>query len=212
MNHICIPRPVPRVHTAALASVLLAAPSIGCATEDGESLDTRMTDAGGSAPPPPDAGPQPDDDPRPDAGPLPPRFSGLPLGCWVPRNSFCNPANNDGCEPDEACDLSEEPSGRPIIMCFPPPATEPLGAACNNSTGPFCQGGLRCMSGRCMDTCCSDAECTAPGERCVAMFEPHIGTLGVCDEDDGSTCSPPGGPCRRPSDCCSNICHIDHCH
>ncbi|MGF1465103.1 MAG: hypothetical protein ACFCGT_03130 [Sandaracinaceae bacterium] len=146
-----------------------------------------------------------------DSGPPLPRFEGLPIDCWLPRNSFCNPANNDGCRDDEACDLTVDPDGQPLIMCFPPPATEALGDTCDNQRGPFCAGGLRCMERRCMDTCCADAECTVAGERCVPL-DPRYGALGVCRVDDAPDCGRPGDPCRQASDCCSRDCHIDHCH
>jgi len=148
---------------------------------------------------------------RPDAGPPLPRFDGLPTSCWLPPNSSCNPANNDGCAADEACDVAAEPpTGRPIVMCFPPPAEQELGESCANDTGPYCRGGLRCMDGACMDTCCTDAECSGD-ERCVPL-DATLGTLGVCDDDEAPTCEGPGGFCAGNGDCCSGICHSGHCH
>ena len=174
-------------------------------------MDAEVADVADAAPARADAGPPPTPTPAPrlDAGP-PPRYAGLPASCWLPPNSFCNPANNEGCEPGEACDLAVEPSGRPIIACFPPPAEQALGDPCNNEAGPFCQGGLRCVDRRCMDTCCSDAEC-GDLERCVPL-EPDLGTLGVCRDGAAPACQPPGGFCRQASDCCSRDCHFDHCH
>ena len=188
-----------------LFSLSLAFVVFGC-QEPGGAPDAG-TDAGAVAPPMRDAGPPT----RPDNGPPLPRFDGLPVSCWLPPGSTCNPANNDGCAADEACDLAVDPAGRPIITCFPPPATAALGTACNNQTGPFCQGGLRCMDRVCMDTCCTDRECTVEGERCVPL-EPQLGTLGVCRTDDGPDCALPGEPCSQASDCCSFDCHVDHCH
>ncbi|MEM1416655.1 MAG: hypothetical protein AAGH15_17215 [Myxococcota bacterium] len=147
---------------------------------------------------------------RPDAGEPLPRYEGLPFSCWILRNSFCNPANNAGCAADEACDIAIDEEGRPIVACFPPPADQQLGEACDNSAGPWCAGGLRCSGGVCMDACCEDSECPAP-QRCVAL-DPSLGTFGVCAESSGPMCFPPGSTCRQASDCCSNICHIDHCH
>ncbi|MEM9073161.1 MAG: hypothetical protein AAGE52_31945 [Myxococcota bacterium] len=190
-----------------LVSLSLVA-ALGCASESSDGMDADMdagTDAMVSRP---DTAPPP----RMDAGPPLPRYPGLPIGCWIPRNSFCNPANNQGCAAGEACDVAGDAMGRPIIQCFPPPADQGLGEACNNDTGPFCEGGLRCMSGQCMDTCCDRSECAA-GERCVPL-DPGLGSLGVCAEDDGGggTCARPGAFCGTNADCCSNICHIGHCH
>jgi len=181
-----------------------------CSTDDGAvdrdaaaTMDAAAIDTGS---PRPDGGPV-----SRDAGPPPPRFEGLPVSCWLPPNSVCNPANNDGCAADEACDVALDAEGRPIVTCFPPPATQELGETCNNEGGPFCVGGLRCMDGECMDTCCTDAECAAPGERCIAL-EPDLGSLGVCDDASTPSCQPPGAFCRSSSDCCSSDCHVGHCH
>lgn len=191
-----------RVAVLALSVGLL---SLACG-EPSAPLDAG-SDAGMVPPPRPDAGPIV----RPDHGPPLERFRGLPVSCWLPPGSECNPANNDGCAADEACDLAVDELNRPIVVCFPPPATELLGAFCNNRNGPFCAGGLRCMDGVCLDTCCTDSECTVDGERCVAL-EPDLGTLGVCRVDDGPPCGGPGASCREAGDCCSRDCHIGHCH
>ncbi len=191
---------------------LLATVAFACTGEDPIVTGDAGTppdemDAGATDMARPDTGPPP---PPVDMGPPAPRFEGLPFECWLPRNSFCNPANNDGCAPDEACDIAVDEQGQPIVMCFPPPAEQQLGEVCDNSAGPFCAGGLRCMGGECRDTCCEHSECSG-GERCVPL-DPLLGTLGICADDAGPTCAPPGGRCSRPSDCCSNVCHIDHCH
>lgn len=180
----------------------------GCESAPGP--DEMTVDAG---PAMPDAGARRDAGApiRRDAGPPLPRFSRLPASCWLPPNTLCNPANNDGCEADEACDLALEPDGRPIIACFPPPVEQELGDRCNNERGPFCRGGLRCSDGMCMDTCCDDSECTLEGERCIPM-NPDLGSLGVCREFTPMACQPPGGPCGGATDCCSNDCHLGHCH
>jgi hypothetical protein len=196
-----------RVLLASIALTTLVVAG-GCESDGEPSAGTDAgfpTDDAGAARP--DAGPPA----RTDAGPPLPRYAGLPVSCWLPPNSLCNPANNEGCPDDEACDLGTEPGGRHIIACFPPPAAQQLGEACDNEAGPFCRGGLRCMDGECMDTCCGDDECTVAGERCVPLA-PDLGTLGVCRDSAAPMCQPPGGSCRSASDCCSRDCHIDHCH
>lgn len=194
---------------SALASASIA---VGCGSSvepEGDEMDSgAMAAPDGGAQPGPGPGPAPG--PGPGPGSTLPRYPGLSLDCWFPPNSFCNPANNEGCAPDEACDIGSEPDGRPVVACFPPPADARLGEACNNQTGPFCRGGTTCMDGVCMDICCSDTECPAP-ERCVPL-DASLGTLGVCRVSAGPSCQPPGAFCQQTADCCSQICHLGHCH
>ncbi|MEM6959111.1 MAG: hypothetical protein AAF411_17995 [Myxococcota bacterium] len=206
--------------TTSLCEVRVGSMSFDCNGADCTAANGRARSvcAGGA----PDSGLGPMDTgtvtPPPVTPPPPPpetlpRYEGLSLDCWLPPNSYCNPANNEGCAAGEACDVASDERGRAIVACFPPPAEQQLGEACNNESGPFCAGGLRCMVDRCMDTCCTDSEC-AVGERC-APLDASLGSLGVCSSAPVTpppTCSPPGGFCAGNGDCCSNDCHFDHCH
>lgn len=195
-----------RATSTTLLLLALTAMAVGCETTGDPAPSDAESDAG-----PADAG-RLIDAGRPvqrDAGPPPPRYVGLPVSCWFPPNSFCNPANNEGCDAGEACDLGSD-NGQPIVACFPPPADRGLGQACDNDTGPFCQGGLRCMGGECMDTCCTDDECPDT-ERCVPL-DQTLGSLGVCQSGERPVCEGPGGFCRDAPDCCSGVCHVGHCH
>jgi hypothetical protein len=186
----------------------------GACTQSTSTVDDASTVLdGGAASPDGGATASLDSGPRRDASTPPPlpRFPGLPTSCWLPPGSDCNPATNEGCGADEACDIARDESDRIVVVCFPPPATEDVGARCDNSAGPHCRGGLRCMEGFCRDTCCDDRECTAPGERCVPL-DPRAGTLGVCSAETGPSCGGPGAFCRGAEDCCSRDCHFDHCH
>ncbi|MDC3958798.1 hypothetical protein [Polyangium jinanense] len=119
----------------------------------------------------------------------------------------CNPLTNAGCMgAGEACDFGEK-QGKPGFSCYPPPNEAKEGEACNNASGPFCAPTLHCY-GTCKKFCCASAEC-AQGETCEP-FDAALGTLGFCR--DPSACSPAGGPCQKPEDCCSMDCHVDHCH
>lgn len=193
--------------TNAVGALLIFA-ALGCTNS--------RSGASGSDASVPDAQPDaavstPDASPPRDAQAPPPRYASLSISCWVPPNSFCNPADNSGCAADEACDVATDENGQPIVTCFPPPAEQGLGQPCSNDRGPFCAGGLRCMDGQCMDTCCENSECAAP-LRCVPL-DSRLGSLGVCsDAPPMPACARPGAFCAQSSDCCSNDCHIGHCH
>lgn len=131
----------------------------------------------------------------------------LPPGCWN-GPATCDPRTNAGCGPDEACDAGLDENGTPAVACFPPPNTQGLGQACDPNQGPFCQGGTTCVNGTCAALCCSAADCGG-GLPCTAI-DPQLGTLGACVEPQ--MCSGPGGPCSENADCCSNDCHVNHCH
>ncbi|MEM9071359.1 MAG: hypothetical protein AAGE52_22830 [Myxococcota bacterium] len=140
-----------------------------------------------------------------------PRFAGLSRSCWLHPNSFCNPATNEGCDEGEVCDVRFAMSGMTsTISCFATPATQRLGDLCDDERGLFCEGGLRCVYGECMDSCCEDAECD-DGLHCAPLL-PAVGSLGVCTDSSFLICAPPGGFCAQPSDCCSLECHVGHCH
>jgi len=94
-------------------------------------------------------------------------------GCWCGPVE-CDPVSNSGCSSGYACDVNNDNS----VQCFSPPNEQGLYDYCDNSNGPFCQGGLACWDGVCRQRCCSSDDCD-PGEECVAK-NPSLGTLGAC--------------------------------
>ena len=135
----------------------------------------------------------------------------FPASCWTgPRE--CDPRSGEPCAAGETCDIGNS-DGAPVLTCFPPPNTAQLGDACDLHGGPFCSAGLLCgPAAQCVPFCCSDDECSGPGESCEAVDE-GLGTLGGCiDATTIPECTPPGGHCTQPSDCCSDDCHGNHCH
>lgn len=130
----------------------------------------------------------------------------LPASCFVGAAS-CNPLSNAPCGQGEACDLGVDGTGTPALSCFPPPNTQILGQACDPQSGPFCAGSMTCFNGTCAPYCCSNSDCR--GVPCTP-FDASLGTLGACAE--APMCQPAGGPCAVAADCCSNDCHLDHCH
>jgi hypothetical protein len=135
----------------------------------------------------------------------------LPPTCFA-GPAECDPRTNEGCDAGQACDVGQE-DGEVQLLCYPPPNEAALGAECNLTYGPFCQGGLVCgPAGACIPFCCGDEECTGPNEVCNPIAT-ELGTLGGCiDPETIPDCSPPGGPCSENADCCSMDCHNDHCH
>lgn len=127
----------------------------------------------------------------------------LPASCWKGLKS-CNPLTNEGCDGAAgwACDLSTEGP-----QCFEPPNSQKLGESCNNSNGPFCEGGGHCDKSVCAAFCCSSEDC-AEGDECEAIGSE--GSLGVCRKP--GACKPAGGSCSKPAGCCSGDCHVGHCH
>jgi hypothetical protein len=132
---------------------------------------------------------------------------GLPVSCWNGL-AECHPLTNEPCAAGETCDAGVDMTGNPAVTCYPPPNTQAVGQACDAAQGPFCQGGSTCVQGVCAQLCCSAADCTG-GLPCTP-FDPAMGTLGACAE--APMCSGPGGPCVDNADCCSNDCHVVHCH
>ncbi|MEM9696881.1 MAG: hypothetical protein AAGA56_30375 [Myxococcota bacterium] len=182
----------------------------GCATSS-EPLDDEDDDAAveddSTIPAPPNTGsPAAPNTSTPGSGN---NTVGLPPGCWNGAAS-CNPLTNDGCGTGEACDAAME-NGMPALSCFPPPNGQGIGEPCDIDRGPFCAGGSTCVAGACAAMCCSAAECSN-GLPCSPIVT-EMGTLGACAElPEAPECGAPGAFCTAPSDCCSNDCHIDHCH
>ncbi|MCS6899759.1 MAG: hypothetical protein RMJ98_06475 [Myxococcales bacterium] len=127
----------------------------------------------------------------------------LPSSCWTGLKS-CNPLSNEGCDGAEgwACDLSEEG-----FQCFEPPNSQKLGDKCNNQKGPYCEGGNHCDGNTCAAFCCTKEDCQGD-EECDPLGQE--GSLGICRKL--GSCKPPGGFCTKDEDCCSQDCHVDHCH
>ncbi|MEL6181110.1 MAG: hypothetical protein AAFS10_19295 [Myxococcota bacterium] len=138
----------------------------------------------------------------------------LPLACWVPPGSLCDPRDGEGCDlaAGDTCDLAENAAGSLGIGCLPGPNTQAVDAACDPAAGPFCAPGMHCHDRTCKHFCCSDSECDA-GTRCEP-FSANVGSLGVCTSGSTTTpmCGSAGASCQIASDCCSNDCHIGHCH
>ena len=136
---------------------------------------------------------------------------GLPETCWTGERE-CDPRSAEPCAAGETCDIGSA-NGMLVLTCFPPPNTAQRGDACDLHHGPFCSAGLVCgPTATCIPFCCADEECTTAGETCEPLAQAY-GTLGGCiDPSTIPECSPPGGHCTQPSDCCSNDCHGNHCH
>ena len=66
-----------------------------------------------------------------------------------------------------------------MFVCFDPPNTEDLCAACNNMNGPFCLPGNTCANNVCARYCCDDSECGSG--TCDKSFFGGVG-LGVCSQ------------------------------
>jgi hypothetical protein len=106
--------------------------------------------------------------------------STLPAGCFQGASVECDPFTNAGCAAGEACDVGVDSDQALHLVCYPPPNTQALGAACNAQSGPFCQAGGVCTGspGICVPFCCNDSDCSA-GTSC-APIDPSVGTLGGC--------------------------------
>ena len=171
-----------------------------CVCEEGFSRD-------GDACVEPDA-PEPDEEPDEEL----PRS--LPLTCWLPHGSFCDPRAPTQCDLDagETCDIASDTSGAIHIACLPGPNTQKLGESCDAATGQYCEQGTRCIDGACRSFCCDSSECDT-GTFCEPLSE-QVGSLGVCvdGQEPEPMCAAPGGSCQVASDCCSRECHSGHCH
>jgi len=99
--------------------------------------------------------------------------SGSGGGAWTAE---CNPVTNAGCKTGEACDASKDNK----FVCFPAPNDSGLCVACDNESGPFCQGGYGCSaSNGCAKYCCDDGDCGSG--KCVKEGQdgPLWGGIGV---------------------------------
>lgn len=139
----------------------------------------------------------------------------LPLSCWLPPGSTCDPRDGEGCDLDagHTCDLGTTSEGSLNLVCLAGANTQRVDQTCDPVSGPFCAPGLHCVeSGVCKNFCCGDNECGAD-EQCEA-FSETVGALGVCDDGASSTpaCASRGRSCQSSSECCSNDCHAGHCH
>ena len=128
--------------------------------------------------------------------------NGCGLECTPPAPPGCNPVTGDPCDlaGGEACDLGSDGNGGSSFQCFPAPNDAALCAACDNTAGPFCQGGLHCDTNTCAKYCCSDADCGA-GNVCDFVFAPDF-AAGLCHDAVGGAAacsapkpSPSGGAC-----------------
>ncbi len=71
----------------------------------------------------------------------------------------CNPATNEGCTEDRACNwILDEETYYWVFDCVDA-ATEPEGAACDEDLELLCEGGLTCYLGICVRNCCDDDDC-----------------------------------------------------
>ena len=122
--------------------------------------------------------------------------------CTPPAPPSCNPVTGEPCDlaKGEACDLGSDGNGGSSFQCFPAPNDAALCAACDNTAGPFCQGGLHCDTNTCAKYCCSDADCGA-GNVCDVVFAPDC-AAGLCHDAVGGAAacsapkpSPSGGAC-----------------
>ncbi len=181
----------------------------GCECDDGFEMSGGTCVAvqnGSSQQDPPDTSPNPPAEDLPRA---------LPISCWRPPGSLCDPRDGEGCNvgAGETCDIAQTVEGDLNLICLPGPNPQGLDESCNPSSGPFCSAGLNCVEpGVCKQFCCSDSDCSG-GLSCRA-FSAQVGSLGVCEDggDAPDQCAPPGGFCRTNPDCCSNNCHNGHCH
>ena len=183
---------------------------------DGVCVAEAAPDAGGANDDAPEGGQAGGND-NGDAGQggmpdLPPRA--LPVSCWRPPGAECDPRDPTECDlaSGETCDIAQMRGEGPNLVCLPGPNSQGLGDACQPADGPYCTAGLHCAPpGVCKRFCCDDGDCS-DGLRCRA-FIADAGSLGICDDGtSGPSCAGPGASCQTGSDCCSNDCHLGHCH
>jgi|GEM_PF-4964740 len=181
-----------------IAVVLVAAtPAAACAARRDDPTPPTERDEAATADAATDAAP---DAVRVEARP--------PASCLSRGTAACNPVTHEGCFEDEACDFVG-PVADLALACERVPDVSgraSAGEPCAGSAS--CVPGHRCQKGVCRAWCCRDADCTGPGEECLALG-PKAGTLGTCGVP---ACAPAGGACQADKDCCSADCHGDHCH
>jgi hypothetical protein len=160
--------------------------------------------------------------------PKTPAEVGLDATCWTAELA-CNPLTNTGCDEHRACDVGQDEHGDTVLLCFEDEHaheedgghaedgghTEDAGHEhdhehCHVVDDPACPAGHHCVGspeGVCVELCCSDDDCGAD-EACEALG--NEGTLGVCQPV--GDCGGVGEACSGDdAECCSGICHVDHC-
>ena len=89
----------------------------------------------------------------------------------------CDPVANTCPNAGEACDISTDGSSG----CFPPPNDVGPGGKCDNTNGPFCQGGYHCgPNATCQKFCCSADDC-ASGKACTPFGAVPTDAIGLSD-------------------------------
>lgn len=89
--------------------------------------------------------------------------SGGACVAFASANVSCNPVTNQGCGPQEACDVLEGE-----FVCFLTGNVRARCEPCGYGSHDFCLGGSHCV-GRCAGFCCDDGDC-GPGARCDFDF------------------------------------------
>ena len=75
-----------------------------------------------------------------------PGDAGLPSGCWTLNAAECNPLDNSGCEPTDACDYGPgDVDFEPIVACFGGAIDRGPGETCDGALGPWCKPGYHCI-------------------------------------------------------------------
>ena len=159
-----------------LAIVLVYA---GCSDGSSDSMDGGTTDTDTDTDTDIDTDADTDTDTDTDTDSDPPSGDPCTNNPWS-----CDPVTNNGCSgANEACDwgTSSDVLG---FYCFGD-STEPLGAACNQSGGPWCAPGMTCYEDVCEKYCCSTADCAgAACEPPTPYWELVTGdNLGLCAGD-----------------------------
>ncbi|MFO0638989.1 MAG: hypothetical protein U0183_07240 [Polyangiaceae bacterium] len=165
------------------------------------SPEPAAPDDAGAPPPPPTASSTATEPARPSAAPP-------PSSCFRRGQAMCNPVSGAGCLGGERCDFSETEAELTLACTQESSGTLEVGARCTANGAP-CARGSRCAEGVCRAFCCTGSDCTVSGETCLP-FDDRMGTLGVCAIKPA--CVKAGESCKRSGDCCSNDCHVGHCH
>ena len=104
--------------------------------------------------------------------------TGDPCGDTTPWS--CDPLTGDGCpESEYACDFFGQYGGVGEFVCFSD-CTEPVGAPCDRTEGPWCAAGAACVDGVCAKYCCSDSDCGS--DKCEPLTWENVtgGRFGLC--------------------------------
>jgi hypothetical protein len=128
-----------------------------------------------------------------------------PVSCFA-GEATCDPRTQAGCVAAEGCRL--DAAGGSSLSCQAA-GLNAVGAPCSSDDS--CVAGAFCgVQGRCVRYCCEQADCAATTEVCKPL-QSASGTLGGCFAS-GPMCKKAGASCTRNSDCCSDDCHVGHCH